>query len=133
MDVFVYGTLKKGKHNHTLMEDSSFVGEGVTSETFFMWDVGFPHVFEDKVYDCQPHAPVRGEVYSVNDEVLRNLDWLEGVPHHYDRRIVEVKVGDEVMSAYMYITQPDHVDRMPTIDEIEDNKRMVKDNTWVWT
>lgn len=128
IDVFVYGSLKKSYWNHTLMQDSVFVGEATTNETFFMHDVGFPYVFDYPVHDKQPSYPVKGEVYSVPSEVLRDLDCLEGVPYHYQRRIVEVNVNGEVMSAYMYVTHPDHLEGLSG----DEGKCKVEDGKWVW-
>jgi gamma-glutamylcyclotransferase (GGCT)/AIG2-like uncharacterized protein YtfP len=38
--VFVYGTLKKGLHNHYLLQDSEFFGGAVTVPTYSMISVG---------------------------------------------------------------------------------------------
>lgn len=91
MYVFVYGTLKKGYHNHDLLKDSVFIQDLVTPPIFEMKSVsasgGFPCLVEgDKA--------IHGEVYFCNKETLTNLDRLEGVPHMYQRRTFQSNLGD---------------------------------------
>lgn len=83
--VFVYGTLKRGHHNHHVLGHSEFAGDGELYGSFFdMYDGGFPYLI---------HRPegsrggfVTGEIYYVTDKnVMDALDRLEGVPHLYRR------------------------------------------------
>jgi gamma-glutamylcyclotransferase (GGCT)/AIG2-like uncharacterized protein YtfP len=83
--VFVYGTLKRGIHNHRLLEKSQFIGEAFTVEKFRMYNVGFP-----VLRPADDGKSVFGEVYDVDDDTLANLDRLEGEGHMYDRKTVTV-------------------------------------------
>lgn len=85
--VFVYGTLKRGIHNHRLLETSDFFGEAYTVDTFRMYQTGFPVIFMSDHPDAKS---VFGEVYDVDDETLERLDQLESAGYMYDRRQVNV-------------------------------------------
>lgn len=91
--VFVYGTLKRGIHNHRLLETSDFIGEAYTVDTFRMYQTGFPVLF---LSDDPNARSVFGEVYDVNDETLARLDQLESEGRMYDRKKVNVQlIADE--------------------------------------
>lgn len=71
--VFVYGTLKRGYHNHRLLIGTKFLGVGILHDYgVFNMSVGFPGIkYSEGNY-------VVGEVYEVSDITLANLDILEG-------------------------------------------------------
>ena len=103
--VFVYGTLKTGGGNNHLLRDSKSLGEAVTvGDNYTMRNGGFPMVVAEGI------SHVKGELFEVTDpEVLDDLDWLEGVPHHFDRHYTEFKVlndepmfDGEVYGGFMY-------------------------------
>ena len=84
--VFVYGSLKSGLHNHRVLGDSLYVMSTHTKEKFLMISLGtFPAVILD-----EPEYKIAGEVYEVNDKILRNLDHLEGNNKFYKRKLVRV-------------------------------------------
>lgn len=102
--VFVYGTLKKGHGNHRRYLDGS---------------VGFAQFIQDDkiegiLYDLGPFPAVqlytekdpvenrricKGEVYKIDEEVLKKLDILEGYPSLYDRTLILTKGG---IKAWVY-------------------------------
>lgn len=94
--VFVYGSLKRGFHNHLLLENAVFLGEYETLGQFTMYDYGsFPAV------TVQPsNYSIFGELYEVDDITLEILDDLEGHPEWYDRGEV-VLVGTKI-KPFMY-------------------------------
>lgn len=116
MKVFVYGSLKLGGWNNPILGDSEFVANGVTVEQFILTDCGFPYMINPESVLEQAEmpnpAPVVGEVYNVTDDaVMASLDCLEGVPHHYRRVEIEVKLldSDEVVKCQAYVTaSPEH-------------------------
>lgn len=97
--VFVYGTLKEGFGNHRVLSSSRKVADAVTcSDSYSMVDGGFPTV----VLGGSFH--VKGELYEVTDEnVMRNLDWLEGVPNLFVHHKTQVKADSEIYDALMYV------------------------------
>lgn len=75
--LFVYGTLKRGFYNHTILldykgNDSTFIRE-LSLPGYDMYSLGgFPGVVLGK-------GQITGELYKVNDEILCRTDRLEGV------------------------------------------------------
>ena len=85
MRVAVYGSLRKGFGNHGLLEDSIYVGEGITEARYTMLHLGgFPGVVK------KGNTSITVELYDVDDETLRRLDRLEGHPNFYERLPVRV-------------------------------------------
>lgn len=89
VNVFVYGTLMKGEHNHYFLDKAEYIGEYKTEARWGLLNVGafpalVPHVLE-----------VKGEVYKVSLSTLHALDRLEGVAHGLYRRRDIVVFDDE--------------------------------------
>ena len=103
--VFVYGSLKSGYGNHPLLVegDAKFLGEAETAMRYKMLSLGgFPGVVEGG------DDSIKGEVYEVDDDTFRSLDFLEGYPSFYTRKQVEVHDGT---LAWMYIlAKPEQYD-----------------------
>ena len=84
--VFVYGTLKKGYRNHRLLANQMFIGHATTINKYKLYDLGaFPGMVEVKNGD-----KVRGELWMVDSHTMRALDYLEGVPLLYQRKLVQL-------------------------------------------
>ena len=82
MKVAVYGSLRRGLHNHVLLKDSKFVQEFEELLPFEMKSLGsFPALIPSK----QVHRIVF-ELYEVDEDTMQSLDWLEGYPSHYNRK-----------------------------------------------
>ena len=102
-NVFVYGSLMRGFGNHGLLKESAFISDA-TAEGLRLYTLGaFPAVLAGDDGD----NPVRGEVYSVDDETLRRLDRLEGHPTFYRREEKQVWVENynAYMPCYFYLFQ----------------------------
>lgn len=92
--ILVYGTLKRGESNHTLLSGSMFVGEDAVRGDLF--DLGpFPAMKEGE-------GTVHGEVFLVSTETLKALDHLEGHPVFYRRTPVETLFGKKPVQVYFY-------------------------------
>ncbi|MCU4988261.1 gamma-glutamylcyclotransferase [Bacillus cereus] len=103
--VFVYGTLRKEQTNAHYMQGATCIAdEAWTYGELFDTNEGYPAMTysnEEKVY---------GEVYEVNDEILRKLDELEEYTGNaetdlYDRITQTVYAADREIEAYVYIAQ----------------------------
>lgn len=116
--VFVYGTLKQGFHNHSVLHKSAkYLGVARTyRHEFEMEDTGgFPVVH--RVKETEGNY-IYGEVYAVTPENVMSLDRLEGNGVMYEREKVQVKFLDQKMEnasvgtvhalrkAYIYIGVP---------------------------
>lgn len=96
--VAVYGSLRKGLHNHhTLGENREFIGEG-TVKGFGMYSLGaYPALTREG-----PHTDVVVELYHVDDKSMSALDTLEGFPHYYTRKLCPITIEGESVPAWVY-------------------------------
>ncbi|MGB8000416.1 MAG: gamma-glutamylcyclotransferase family protein [Anaerobacillus sp.] len=101
--VFCYGTLRLGESNHKLMKRARRKeGKFWTIGKLYDTGDGYPaliHSEESKVY---------GEVYEVDDELLKKIDVLEGFQegrdHNlYDRVMKKVSGEKESYDAITYV------------------------------
>lgn len=94
--IFVYGTLKNGQPNYFRMLDAAngkaeFLGCARTVEKYPLIIAGKYNV------PFLLHLPgkgqhVQGEVYRVDDQMLKFLDWFESCPQMYQRTQVQLEV-----------------------------------------
>ena len=103
--VFVYGTLRKEQTNAHFMQGAICIADRAwTYGKLFDTNEGYPAMTysnEEKVY---------GEVYEVNDDILRKLDELEEYTGNaetdiYNRITQKVYAADREIEAYVYIAQ----------------------------
>lgn len=98
--VFVYGTLKRhGIANDCLLRSGGhFCGESeLAGVELFLLPAGFPAA----VLDPTGVAVAKGEIWRV--ERLYELDHLEGNGRHYWRVKRSFLLGDEIITAWIYI------------------------------
>ena len=101
-NVFVYGTLKREMFNHKILAEGvnsgKFIGVGETSKAFkfslLLSSYGFPYLIQNEEGDVSSsNTAVRGEVYTVNEEKLAELDILENIASGlYKRSVIEVEL-----------------------------------------
>ena len=101
--VAVYGSLRKGFHNHVVLGDSKYLGEFKTLPEYSLYNLGsYPGLKENG------KTSVITEVYEITKDVSLDLDWLEGYKEgvvdnsFYDKKIIQTTFGD----AYLYIYIP---------------------------
>lgn len=93
--IFVYGTLKRGYHNHYLLDGKK--GKDAYAYGMEMYEgPGFPFVKEGD-------GIIMGELYEVDSNTLDKLDRLEGHPYFYRRKLKEVICEGKKQKAYIYI------------------------------
>lgn len=80
--IAVYGTLRKGHHNHRLIRNSTYLGKGTTANEYKMICNGIPFVRPEA---NQGGSKIAIELYAVDKETLANVDALEGHPDAYKR------------------------------------------------
>lgn len=113
--VAVYGSLRKGMGNHSLLMGQTFVGTTQTTEAYAMYSLGgFPKVElqGDKV------SPIVVELYDVDDKGLSRLDMLEGYRgpngnNFYDRSLVNTGLGE----AWIYHIEGDTRGSVNLVDD----------------
>lgn len=99
--IAVYGTLRKGCSNNKVLGDSDYVGTFESKPIFNMFSVSesFPAL------KLSGQTSVLFEVYKASDEILKNVDELEGYNKDnkslsmYDRKRIFTPYGE----SYFYI------------------------------
>lgn len=133
MFAFVYGTLKGDRGNHRVMYPRNtnskpvFVGEAVTKDNFFVTTCGFPYVIHPDNLSCEQELlPVKGEVYEVDTNILRNMDSLEGYcgegnkHNHYNRITITVLTDKkEEIDCFMYVSNSHRAENLPSVETTE--------------
>ena len=112
--VFVYGTLKRGFCNHTLLDEAEFIGEATTVERFGFYlgaDDYAPVVEEIPYLYRQPKAAneamaVHGVVWEISPATLWQLDRLEGHPDWYQRENIQVQMDSEAIVTVQAYLRP---------------------------
>ena len=110
MKVFVYGTLKKGFGNNSLMEsaEAKFICETTTKKEYYLVSYGIPYVVkETKEYPRsirKMKGKIKGELYEIPEKNIGIIDDLEGHPNWYRRELVELENGEK---AYLYFMDLD--------------------------
>lgn len=91
--VFVYGTLLSGQGNNHYLKNSKLLGKSITLG-FTMHDLGaFPALVEQDLGLPDGENEIHGEVWEIDERTLDRLDYLEGVPHFYRRKVTETIFG----------------------------------------
>jgi gamma-glutamylcyclotransferase (GGCT)/AIG2-like uncharacterized protein YtfP len=99
LNLFVYGTLKRGGRNHARLVGQKFLGEFWTLPRYRLYDAGsYPCLVEDLLHG----VAVQGEVWSVDPAILPTLDELEGAPTLFDRRSVLLAGFRAAVFSYLY-------------------------------
>ncbi|KAJ8349946.1 hypothetical protein SKAU_G00250760 [Synaphobranchus kaupii] len=133
--IFVYGTLKRGQPNYFRMMDAGngkaeYCGSARTVERFPLVIAGKYNIpFLLNVPGSGDR--VKGEVYSVDAQMLAFLDKFEGCPDMYQRNAVKLEVEDwagesgpaagSIMEAFIYSTttyKPEWL-KLPTFDSFD--------------
>jgi len=117
--MFVYGSMKKYFMNHfRLVNTAIYLAEAVTIKKYTMYpseSYKFPYVVED-----ESRFHIKGELYSLEDELLKILDIFEGHPIYYEHKFTEVKINDTIFQAQIYFradSNPKNYDKETPTDE----------------
>ena len=110
--VFVYGSLKRGQWNHSLLSGlrAVFKGKTVTEQSYHMLSGSvaqsrrFPVLLDN--YPQSSARKVAGEIYHVDDECLAQMDRLERVPDSYERKVANVTENGHAVQAFIYVGNP---------------------------
>ena len=96
--VFVYGTLKQGGDNHSLLR-------GTKKYPAIAPKINL-HAGPFYPFAIRGQGQAIGELYEVNEATLRKLDELEGHPHDYQREITRVILENkQTVMAWIYLNK----------------------------
>jgi gamma-glutamylaminecyclotransferase len=112
--LFIYGTLKRGCTNHSLLVDQKFIGPASTVPGYRLFLVAdYPGLVRDKT----DHRGVQGELWSVDSAKLTELDAFEGIPEKlYRRESVMLASPHEKLAAQTYLYLRTTRGRRPFVD-----------------
>lgn len=83
--LIVYGSLLEGEYNHYLLKNSKKIESCILEVPFKMVSFGaFPALIQDDNLN-----PIYVEIYEVDDDVYKRVEYLEGYPDFYDRLAVD--------------------------------------------
>jgi gamma-glutamylaminecyclotransferase len=100
-NVFVYGSLLDGLHNHHFLDRATLIGPAVIERGFRMVSLGgFPAIIPA---DDDEGTPIIGELYAAPAAVIRRLDRLEGHPTFYRRQQDDVVCKGADCTAWVYV------------------------------
>lgn len=101
--VFVYGTLRKGESNHSIIEEANLKEKHCwTTGELYDTGAGYPALFQSG------EGVVYGELYEVDDKLLARIDVLEGFQEGrkanlYERVIQPIETPHKQYKAITYI------------------------------
>ena len=117
--VFVYGSLKRGFHNHPILYRGGalYQGPAITVSPYLMLSGSmFPFLLNPAAFIRKTSVEgiigrTKGELYIVREPLLARLDALEGHPDFYRREQVMIKADrGSVIVAWVYFLQTDPAD-----------------------
>lgn len=91
MKLFVYGTLKRNKRAHHLMDGAVFLCEYTVNGSLY-GRKGIPY----PMAKFMTGGTIHGELYEITEDMLPAMDAYEGHPHLYLRKMIM----DDVMDSY---------------------------------
>ena len=115
--IFVYGTLKKHHPNFKIISSGVFCGVGrlPKSNNFRMVSMGsFPALIQAGNNTPQE---INGEIWDVDDDVFKNVDYLEGYPTFYNRDkyiILDSKDNEHTCWTY-FLPEDKHTDQLKNV------------------
>ena len=114
VNIFVYGTLKKGYPNHNrFCSHATRIIPCTIRGTMYDTKLGFPAL------QLKNNQTIYGELITVPKKQLPLFDYLEGVPDFYQREIIDVKINNKIEKAYVY-----------TMKILPFNSTIVKNGNW---
>lgn len=96
--LFVYGTFRKGRSEEKLIAGADILGPAETVEQYALCLID-----KKPVVTKRPMSTIKGEVYSLTEELLTKIDRHRRHPHTNRRELVPVKLNDgNVVEAWLY-------------------------------
>lgn len=117
--IFVYGTLRRGNGARAMsvrFPDSKFIAEATVRGS--LYDLGrYPGLLLD-----ESNSLVTGEVYEVDDELLKTLDDFEASSSYF-RKQVEISLGTDKRRCWIYLPEDD--------SEFSAHRTLISSGDWI--
>ena len=101
--IAVYGSLKRGYYNHSLIETQEFIGNG-TVYGYQLYDLGYyPAAVQEK-----SEKELLVEVYSIENSIIfQRVDLME-IGAGYDRTIECIDIDGKIYPCWIYYFETAH-------------------------
>ncbi len=84
-NIFVYGSLRYGLPLNHALSTSNYIATVKSESKYTMYDLGaFPCIRKNG------ETSIIGDMYSVSDDTLAQLDMIEGIPTLYQRDLIDI-------------------------------------------
>lgn len=94
--LFTYGTLMKGQRASSMLKDAEYVGDGVL-QGYGLYETGeYPAAVPVDGFR------VYGEVYEIEDGMLKDFDAYEIEGDLYVRKLLEIEMEQGTIDAWVY-------------------------------
>lgn len=101
--LFVYGSLKKGFDNHTVLKEANYISKAKTIDKFVMYkeeDRNYPYIVKNEIIG----QSIEGELYQITrKDVLKKIDEFEDVPRYFKHEIISIKTRSKKIKARTYV------------------------------
>lgn len=123
--VFVYGTLLSGygSWRYYLENKAELISDYARVEGFKMFNLGY---FPACIFTDNPEDIIQGEVYSISEQILLELDRLECYPNMYDR----ININDIVMMEYPISMNDTIWIYIQKIEQLRDTAEHIESGNW---
>ena len=101
INLFIYGSLKRGFINDNILTKAKYISKAVTVRKFAMYKSNngdYPYLIKNK-----PLTNIRGELYVVKrKDILARIDAFEDSPEYYTREAINIETRSDKKRAYTY-------------------------------
>ena len=114
VDLFVYGSLKKGFDNNGILGKATYISKAVTVRKFALYksdDGAYPYLVKNKSLNN-----ISGELFKIKrKDLMLNIDIFEGSPDFYIKEAITVKTrsGNRRAFTYFYVDTKNHNKKIP--------------------
>ena len=102
--IFVYGTLRRGFHNHDMMRHATHIGDGFTADNMRLMvhrSHGIPFTWKDEA-----GKPLRGELYEISENHLLPIHTMEVFAGYEAKWLSVILDSGEKARAMVYLYPP---------------------------
>jgi len=109
VNLFVYGSLKKGFDNHGILSKATYISKARTVRKFAMYEAKnkeYPYLIKNQALNH-----IYGELFKIRrKDLLQKIDIFEGSPDYYTRDSININTrsGNKRAFTYFYVDTKNH-------------------------